>query len=134
MMINEYLKQAQDFLCKTNTTCEIRYTGKAINEMWHDKELRNFYQVTLSNRKGMYTYTFWDSVYNTEKKKKPDEYDVLACLMPYEVGTFADFCGDFGYDTDSISALKTYMAVQKEYDGLRGIFTPEQMEMLGEIV
>lgn len=134
MMINEYLEQAQDFLRKTGTACEIEYAGKAINEMWHDKELRNFYQVTLSNQRGVYTYTFWDSVYNTKKRKKPDEYDVLACLTSYDVGTFENFCADFGYDTDSISALKTYMAVQKEYDGLRGIFTPEQMEMLGEIV
>ena len=28
----------------------------------------------------------------------PDEYDVLACLVKYDVGTFEDFCLEFGYD------------------------------------
>ena len=27
---------------------------------------------------------------------------------------FEQFCGDFGYDTDSRKALKTYLAVQQE--------------------
>ncbi len=30
----------------------------------------------------------------------PTAYDILACLTKYEVGTFDDFCSNFGYDTD----------------------------------
>lgn len=64
---------------------------------------------------------------------KTKEYDVLACLTKYDPGTHEDFCADFGYDTDSIRGLKTYLAVQKEYYDLRRIFTPEQLEAMQEI-
>lgn len=63
----------------------------------------------------------------------PSAYDVLACLTKYDPGTFADFCGDFGYDTDSIKAQKVYFSVQQEWEGVRRLFTSEQLEQLGEI-
>ena len=64
---------------------------------------------------------------------KTTEYDVLPCLTAYDPGTHEDFCADFGYDTDSIRGLKTYLAVQKEYHELCRIFTPEQLEAIQEI-
>lgn len=63
----------------------------------------------------------------------PSAYDVLACLTHYDPGTFADFCGDFGYDTDSTKAERVYFAVQQEWEGLRRLFTTEQLEQLQEI-
>ena len=63
----------------------------------------------------------------------PDEYDMLACLEKYDVGTFEDFCLEFGYDENSRSAEKIYIAVIKEYKNLTRIFTEEQMEELREI-
>lgn len=63
----------------------------------------------------------------------PNEYDVLACLEKYDVGTFEDFCSEFGYDEDSKTAERIYIAVIKEYKDLTRIFTEEQMEELSEI-
>ena len=63
----------------------------------------------------------------------PSDYDILACLTKYDPGTFEDFCGDFGYDTDSRKAEKTYFAVQKEYQNLRGMFTGPELENMAEI-
>jgi len=60
----------------------------------------------------------------------PTLYDVLACLQKYEVGTFEDFCSDFGYDLDSISAKKTYKAVSKEYDKMCSLFNNDELEVL----
>ena len=60
----------------------------------------------------------------------PTLYDVLACLQKYEVGTFEDFCGDFGYDLDSILAKKTYKAVSKEYDKMCSLFNNDELEVL----
>ena len=63
----------------------------------------------------------------------PNEYDVLACLEKYRYDSFSDFCAEFGYSTDSISASETFLACGEEYAGLRRIFTEEQMEKMREI-
>lgn len=60
----------------------------------------------------------------------PNECDVLACLGKYDVGTFEDFCSEFGYDEESRMAERIYIAVIKEYKDLTRIFTEEQMEEL----
>ena len=63
----------------------------------------------------------------------PTNYSILACLQKYEVGTFEDFCGDFGYDTDSRTAEKTYNAVCEEYKNLCTLFTDAEIEEMQEI-
>ena len=63
----------------------------------------------------------------------PNEYDVLACLEKYDPGTFEDFCSEFGYDEDSKTAERIYIAVIKQYKDLTKIFTEEHMEELSEI-
>lgn len=63
----------------------------------------------------------------------PTLYDVLACLQKYDVGTFEDFCNEFGYDTDSRIAKKTYKAVVKEYDKMCSLFNNDELEILTEI-
>lgn len=169
--MNEYLKRAKDFLSEANAKCEIVYGGISRNENWKEKEKRNWYDVTITTPRGKMTFTFWDSIHNTEistmtfeeyAKKKlkynrvedmsygkkveakndlvrlkakavPNEYDVLACLEKYDPGTFEDFCSEFGYDEDSKTAERIYIAVIKEYKDLTKIFTEEQMEELSEI-
>lgn len=66
-------------------------------------------------------------------KAVPTEYDVLACVEKYGYDSFSDFCAEFGYSTDSISAREIFLACGEEYAGLRRIFTEEQMEKLREI-
>ena len=168
--MNEYVKQANDFLTKANATCKIEFGGVSRNENWKEKEKRNWYDVTITTPKGTMNFVFWDSIHNTEismmtleqyiekklrrsfndmsytEKKKtdaklkelkeeavPNVYDVLACLQKYDVGTFEDFCSEFGYDEDSRTAERIYIAVVKEYKELSRIFTEEQMEELCEI-
>jgi hypothetical protein len=62
--------------------------------------------------------------------KEPDLYSVLSCLQKYEVGTFEDFCSDFGYDNDSRTAEKTYKAVVKEFKGMENLFNSDELELL----
>ncbi len=67
-------------------------------------------------------------------RKQPKPYDVLACLTCYDVGTFEDFCCEFGYDDDdNIKAHKIYKAVQEEYNGLCTLFNENEMLLLSEI-
>lgn len=75
------------------------------------------------------------TVYQNAKKEtvSPSLYDVLTCLQKYEVGSFEDFCSEFGYDTDSRNALKTYKAVLKEYKGMSNLFSNDELEILSLI-
>jgi len=63
----------------------------------------------------------------------PNAYSVLACLQKYDVGTFENFCSEFGYDTDSKTAEKTYLAVKDEYLNVCRLFTNQEIELLQEI-
>lgn len=152
--MDEYIKQATEFLQKTHAEMKIEYVGLAVNKEWKEKEKRCLYEITLISPRDSMVFDFWDSIRNTEirtmpfdaynvqankelaaKKKAavPSVYDVLACLQKYDPGTFEDFCSDYGYDEDSRTAERIYFAVQKEYTQLARLFTPEQMEELAEI-
>jgi len=48
--------------------------------------------------------------------------------------TFNEWCGDFGYDNDSIEARDTYAACQKTHDQLHHLFTREQLAKLRELM
>jgi len=68
-----------------------------------------------------------------ELPKMPNAYDILSCLTKYDVGSFEDFCSEFGYDVDSRSAEKIYKAVVKEYEGLSMLYSDEELEEMSEI-
>lgn len=67
------------------------------------------------------------------KGKQPTNYDILACLTKYDPGTFEDFCSEYGYDTDSRQAERTYKTVKEEFINLQTIFTDKEIEELQEI-
>lgn len=74
-----------------------------------------------------------DALKSPHFKKVPTAYDVLACITKDDVGTFSDFCSDFGYDEDSRRAEETYHAVCREYQKTRKFFTDAELEELCEI-
>lgn len=96
-----------------------------------DKQQRHIFKVTLLKDGKQYTFKFGQSI--AEGANEPTLYDVLVCLQKYDVGSFEDFCGEFGYDTDSRKAEKTYNAVCKEYENLCRLFTEEELNLLMEI-
>lgn len=63
----------------------------------------------------------------------PTAYDVLACLTPLYEDNLEDFCDAFGYDADSITALRTFEAVKNQDYHLMKLFTSEEMERLANI-
>lgn len=159
--MNEHHKQAQDFMEKTGLKISVKFKsfGKYFAD---DKEERDIYDVTFTRDPRSYTFTFGQSIVNSGtfelpgkmgiplkvsrtpqdtlvtpwKRKRPVEpvpYDILACLQTVNPGTFADFCADFGYDTDSRKAEKTYRAVVDEYLQLSSMFSEQEMEELSAI-
>jgi len=73
---------------------------------------------------------FWakNSTFTPCYRRVPSDNDILDCLKSdCEAGrmTFHEFCDSFGYDTDSISAFKTYMACQATANKLSSFTFPE---------
>jgi hypothetical protein len=143
--MNEYENQANDFLRDTKTTLKIEF--KEFNSMPWDKDgqMRNIFICTLSNSNDSYSFDFGASINDSRKMiptietdggdeiKTPTNYDVLACLSISYCETFDEFCDEFGYDNDSISALDTFNAVTEQSEALNILFDNDQIEMLHEI-
>jgi hypothetical protein len=68
----------------------------------------------------------------TEKKKIKNGllYSILACIRSDYIcpDTFGNFCHEFGYDTDSRKAEKTFFSLQEQSKKLQTIFTAEEIE------
>lgn len=75
----------------------------------------------------------WEEYIERKEKTPPTAYDILACLTKYDPHTFEDFCADFGYDTDSRKAERTYKAVKEEWNGLQALFNNDELTELQEI-
>ena len=70
-----------------------------------------------------------------EIKRQPSDYSLLACMSmdSYQSDTFEDWCGEFGYDTDSRKALDTFLKCQKISSDINRFFTDAELEQLQDI-
>ena len=127
--MTEYEKQAQDFLESTGTELTVTYKGD-MKYFPGDREKRAVFEFTMCRDGKKYVGTFGQSIMAGDKT--PSAYDILACLDYWE-GDFEDFCAEYGYYEDSIKALSTYKAVMKQSEGLKSLFSTEELEKLGEI-
>jgi len=71
--------------------------------------------------------------YNTQIEKielptPPTAYDILTSLQKYEFENFQDFCDQFGFDNDSIKALKIYNDVVEEFKKVTYLFSDQEIE------
>ena len=103
-------------------------------EGWDDKMLHDHFIVCLTRE--FYSETEQRMQYRTMEirfhgsandavkhpKRLPRTYDILSCLQKSDPGTLEDFCGEFGYDTDSKRADATYQAIKKEYEDFAALF------------
>lgn len=67
--------------------------------------------------------------------KEPEAAEVLDCLASDAVGienarTFEEWCGEYGYDTDSRKAERTFKACETQAAGLRRILGEEAYKAL----
>lgn len=153
-IISEYEQQALDFLTKYEITFDAKFieNGKHFPD---DKEKRDIYELTLAKGNRKIFFRFGQSIAHSKPSKdvldraamkswghrakllkqvkQPTAYDLLASITKYSPGSFENFCGDFGYDEDSIKANNTYKAVCEEWFKVESFFTDEQLAELQEI-
>ena len=134
--MRNYEADAVRFLNRIGVKVTITYIGAGVHPFWIDG-FRNRYRVTVSRDGKRFTYTFYNSLhdYATNKRptvNKPSEYDVLSCVEKFDIGSFEDFCSEFGYEEGceddkgryrrNAKAYKIYKAVVKEYIGIDRVF------------
>ena len=120
--------------------------GQSISRSAKVKDKLNGREFTLSGKSaGNHTYTYlrpekfpkkktdFNSDFKFIEGTPPTAYDVLSCLTKHDPGTFDDFCSDFGYDSDSRKAKKTYKAVRSEYLEISRLFSESEREEMSDI-
>lgn len=109
------------------------YYTKGVQKIQIDRTYLTNENLSTIIRFKMHDMSFNPIYDKAHKPKTPTPYDVLACLTKYDPGTFENFCSEFGYDTESEIAEKTYNAVVNEYTNLCALFSDAEMEKMAEI-
>ena len=125
---NQYNKATELIAKSFNLELKVKEVSYKPMEWDNIGQCRYVFKLQLCRGKKKYTFDFGQSI--AEGSNEPTLYDVLACLQKYEVGTFKNFCDEFGYNLDSTSAKKTYKAVSKEYDKICSLFNNDELEVL----
>ena len=94
------------------------------------QQKRFIFNCTLTRKRQKFTLDFGQSI--AAEDTPPTMYDILTCLTKHNPETFEDFCNEYGYNTDSINAQKTYKAVKREFNGVNRLFN-DILEQLQEI-
>lgn len=128
--MSKYEKQANDFAKKYGVTLNVVGEPQYKKHFDSDTHYRWVFRMRLSRNKKSYTFNFGQSV--NDGAKVPTMYDVLSCLQKSDVGSFEDFCSEFGYNTDSKKDEHTYKTVCKEYEAVERLFG-DVIEELQEI-
>lgn len=148
MNTTDYTTQAETFLKKHGIKFRATLSDSK-TPAWEEsgKDHRHF-RVTLSRgdvpawkaanqcNLSRITFDFFGSQADAGKGiKTTDAYSVLACISS-DVNcpeTFEDFCGDYGYEEDSIRALQAFRRCSRFAKRLREFFTASELEGLSEI-
>lgn len=110
-------------------------------------EARNKYKVTVENNGKKFTFSFGDSIANTENGETPfnsqeefEKYkrDILELITAdyfmdeNNYPTYNDFAQEFGYGEDSRKGEKIYHLAMKNAEGLHRVFTEEEIAEIRE--
>ena len=132
----DYNKQALEFLQKTGTTLTIRKQHLQIpRKQFTFNHITGYnYEVTLRRKGKEYIFIYTDSIDNRKNRRRPSDYDILACLNYEEFESIDDFVDMFGYNEAPISeVLDTYNAVIDQNLQLKRLYTEKELARLAEI-
>lgn len=106
-------------------------------KMGYDNEGRNKYKVTISNGEMPFSTVFYDSLYNTQKGEKSDDFNILYCIISDAQAveycdTVEDFMAEFGYSEED-KPNKIFKACQRSYNNLTNTFGHNGYEILSTL-
>ena len=109
-----------------------------ITKMGWDNEGRNKYKVTISNGGKPFSTVFYDSLYNTQKDLRSEDFHILYCVVSDAQAveycdTLEEFCSEFGYDMEIDKPNKIYKACQRAYDNLTETFGSDGYDILRDL-
>ena len=121
---NREAKEAQNIAIYNDFNMDFNaiYLGNIQKKEWDYQEVKR-YAVTLTNKKTRQEMRM-DFFQGIGHKFSPLPFDVLHCIRMDDTQgeIFADWCGNFGYDTDSRKALDTYLQCQQQTFDFRQTF------------
>ena len=91
------------------------------------------YACKLTFKNQSYVFDYWMGSAHT---KAPSKKDVLYSFIMDDVTglDFEEFCLEFGYDNDSIKALRTFEACKEQTENFYRLFNEEEREILRELL
>jgi hypothetical protein len=127
--LNEYEVQANNFAEKFGLKMDI--TNVCYRKHFpNDTEKRYVFTVRLKRNGKQYTFNFGQSI--AQRSNEPSLYDILPCLQKCDVGSFENFCGDYGYESYEKRSKTVYKNVCREYRNVERLFS-DCLEELREI-
>ena len=108
-----------------------------ISKMGWDNEGRNKYKITISNGGKPFSTVFYDSLYNTQRGERSEDFHILYCVVSdaqaYEYDEdYEDFCREFGY-LEEDKPKKIYNGCKRAYENLTETFGYEGYKTLSEL-
>lgn len=104
-------------------TITAEYTGGKPAGWGNGQQNWNHHRVTVrSSRTNKLTgFDFWASIASPHVDSRADVLSAFECFVSDALAgreSFEDFCGEFGYDTDSRRAERTWKACKQSWDKL----------------
>lgn len=129
-MSKDYEREAVQFAEKHGVKLSFIGEPQYKKHFADDTENRYVFKCKLTRRGKTFTFDFGQSI--KSGAEEPTLYDVLSCIQKNDCGDFENFCGDFGYDTDSRKSERIYKAVCREWEAVDRLFN-DVIEELQEI-
>lgn len=121
----------QDFIGNTAIRASVRYADSNPNMPDMGAGATHWLVTLRSGRFSMRVPFSQGSAYT----KEPTAADVLDCLASDAAGfenaqSFEDWCAEYGYDTDSRKAFRTYSTIRRQANKLRAMLGDANYETL----
>lgn len=108
-----------------------------VTKMGWDSEGRNKYKVTISNGNTPFSKVFYDSIYNTQRGERSDDFNILYCIVSDAQAvdycdTVEDFMNEFGYSYED-KPKKIFNACMRTHDNLTNTFGEKGYSLLSDL-